>query len=49
MLALAADKVLARDGIVLNPALQGHGRALRLGVLDLLAAEAGRAGDERSS
>ena len=39
-LALAADRVWARDGVRAESALQGHGQPLRLRVLDLPAAAA---------
>jgi putative two-component system hydrogenase maturation factor HypX/HoxX len=44
--ALAADRVVAREDVVLNP-LPPHGRPLRLGVLDLPAAPPGRPRDGR--
>ncbi len=40
--ALAADHVFAREDVVLNPVLPAHGRPVRLRVLDLPAAPAGR-------
>ena len=40
MLALAADRVLARDGIVLNPHYKSMGGLYGSRVLDLLVAEA---------
>ena len=48
-LALAADYVLAREDIILNPLLPAHGRPLRIGVLDLPPATARRAGHNRTA
>jgi putative two-component system protein, hydrogenase maturation factor HypX/HoxX len=42
MLALAADHVYARSGVVLNPHYRSMGESLRIGILDLYAAAAGR-------
>ena len=44
--ALAADHVLAREDVVLQPLLRAHGWPLRLRVLDLPAAEACGRGDD---